>query len=70
MKNAIITFESMTYGIKAKKALAVNGINSKLIKLSSDTPSSGCVYGLDMDYKNFFLAKKILKEANSPFTQG
>lgn len=67
LKKAVITLESMTYGLKAKKVLSTKGIISKLIKISSDFKDSGCTYGLELEYKNLFIAKKILKDAEIPF---
>jgi hypothetical protein len=58
----------MTYGLKAKKTLSAKGVISKLIKISSNSKDSGCTYGLELDYKNLFIAKKILKDAEIPFS--
>ena len=68
LKIAIISIESATYGIKAKKLLAEKGINSKLVKTSEGNQEKGCAYGIEVEYQNLFIAKKILSDAKIPFS--
>ena len=47
MNTTTITVGSVTYAIKAKKALSGIGIKSKLIKVDSSKTARGCEYGIE-----------------------
>ena len=68
LKIAVISIESSTYGIKAKKLLSEKGISAKLVKTSDGGQSTGCSYALEIDYHNLFIAKKILNDGKIPFS--
>ncbi len=38
---------SMTYAIKARRALAAEGINVRVLKLGDTGKKKGCVYGIE-----------------------
>ncbi len=61
MGKNIITVNSVTYAIKARKMLARDGIQSKLVKMESKIPE-GCVYGIEFDSEAFYSVVKILRE--------
>ncbi len=62
MKITAITVGSVTYAIKAKKALAGIGIKSKLIKVDSSKTNKGCEYGIEFPSANFLDAVAELKK--------
>ena len=64
----IIALESATYGVKARKALAREGIKSKLIKIDSSKLNRGCGYALRVNSVDFFAAVAILRDINIPYT--
>ena len=62
MKKSIITFNSITYAIKAQKLLSRKAISSKLIKLDAAGEESGCKYGLEIGKELLYSALCILRE--------
>ena len=62
MKQTTITVGSVTYALKAKKALLGIGIKSKLIKVDSSNRELGCEYGLVFPSAYFLDAVAELKE--------
>lgn len=60
MQKNTLTVNSVTYAIKARKLLARDRIQSKLVKV--DSSSSGCTYGIEFDAENFYAVVKILRE--------
>ena len=56
----IITFSSVTYSMKAKKALARIGIDSKLVKISGNT-GEGCKHGIEINNNAFLDAINSLR---------
>ena len=61
MKKSIITFNSITYAIKARKLLSREGVNTKLIKLDSNAEDGGCKYGLEISSSKLFSAISVLR---------
>lgn len=57
----IITVQTVTIGLKAKKALANSGIKSKVIKIDGDGSEKGCKYGLEFREGDFYDAISILR---------
>ena len=64
MKQTTLTVGSVTYALKAKKALAGIGIKSKLIKVDSSDRKVGCEYGIEFPSVYFLDAVAELKKEN------
>ena len=62
MKQTTITVGSVTYAIKAKKALASIGIKTKLIKVDSSKRDLGCEYGIEFPSAYFLDVVAELKK--------
>ena len=62
MKQTTLTVGSVTYAIKAKKALSGIGIKSKLIKVDSSKSALGCEYGIEFSSVYFLDAVAELKK--------
>ena len=61
MKRSILTVNTITIGMKAKKALSKRGIKSALIKIDSSKTQMGCQYGLEFYEKDFYDVISILR---------
>lgn len=61
MKTTTVTVGSVTYALKARKALSGIGIKSKLIKVDSSKANKGCEYGIEFPSVNFLDAVAELK---------
>lgn len=46
--DCIASFSSQTYAIKAQRALALNSIPSRVIKLDGEKSKKGCSYGVEI----------------------
>ena len=64
----IATMKSMTYAIKAQKALSNYYINSEIVKLDAKS-SKGCSYGIKFDCINLYSAENALKCNNIKYSQ-
>ena len=62
MKITTITVGSVTYAIKANKALSGIGIKSKLIKVDSSKANNGCEYGIEFPSVSFLDVVAELKK--------
>jgi hypothetical protein len=67
MKYDIITIPTVTLALKAKKALAKQGIEVRVVKLSEITRNNGCAYGIEFNAFNAFSVISVLKEADIPY---
>ena len=67
MGKTIITFNSVTYALKAKKALSRTGINSKLIKLAGEL-TAGCTHGVEISSLLFLDAVNTLRGAGIEYS--
>lgn len=65
----IASVKSMTYALKAKRALASHYINSEIIKLDSSVTKNGCAYGVKFDCINLYSAENALKSQNIKYSQ-
>lgn len=65
----IASVKSMTYALKAKRALASYYINSEIIKLDSSVAKNGCAYGVKFDCINLYSAENALKSHNIKYSQ-
>ena len=64
-----IALKSMTYAIKAKKALNDNYINAEVIKLSPSMTQKGCAYGVKFDCVNLYLVQEALRKNSIRYTE-
>ena len=64
LKKSIITFNSITYAIKARKLLSREDVSSKLIKLDPTRDDDGCKYGLEISIEKLFTAISLLRNAD------
>lgn len=62
MNKIIITTESVTYAIKARRLLFSVGIPSKLIKIDASLSERGCTHGVMISERDFLSAAKILRD--------
>lgn len=65
----IASVKSMTYALKAKRALASYYINSEIVKLDSDMTKNGCAYGVEFDCINLYAAENALRTNNVNYSQ-
>lgn len=65
----IASMKSMTYAIKAQRALSSNYINSEIIKLDSNMTKKGCSYGVRFDCINLQVAERALKSHGVKYSQ-
>ena len=68
MNKTIVTVETVTYAMKARKLLLRSGIQSKLIKTDSQDSKKGCRHGLEISNKDYFETVKILGENGIKFS--
>ncbi len=62
MNKTILTTESVTYAIKAKRLLSYSGIQSKLIKVDPSIKRNGCTHGILINNRDFLSAVKVLRD--------
>ena len=68
MTSCCATIGSVTYALKGQRLLADYNINSKVIKVRSQSASSGCAYGIEFDCVNTDTVSALLKRGSVPFT--
>ena len=64
-----IALKSMTYAIKAKKALNDSFINAEIIKLEPNMTKKGCAYGVQFDCVNYKPVQDALRKASIKYTE-
>ena len=64
-----IALKSMTYAIKAKKALNDSYINAEIIKLSPNMTKKGCAYGVKFDCVNQSAVLDALRKWSVKYTE-
>lgn len=70
MKNTVITMNSETYAMKAKRTLSAYAIPSEVIKLDPESAKRGCAFGIEL--KNGYTADsavRILTDAGIPYSK-
>ena len=65
----VASLKSMTYALKAKKALFEVGINCEIIKLEPHMTHNGCSYGIQFDCINLYSAKDALINKRINYTE-
>ena len=68
MNKTVLTVETVTYAMKARKLLLRCGIQSKLIKTDAEDSGIGCRHGLEIASKDYFEAVRILGENGIKFS--
>ena len=61
MKTMLISLQSATYAIKAKRVLNRNGVSAKPVKLDGTKSKNGCTHGIEIFVQDFYNAVMILK---------
>ena len=64
-----IALKSMTYAIKAKKALNDNYIDADIIKLEPNMTKKGCAYGVRFDCVNITAVQEVLRKTAIKYTE-
>lgn len=67
MNTAFLLVDSVTYAIKARKALAAIGIRATLKKVNDKTTWRGCRYGIFFDRRHLFSVMNELQKHGIPF---
>jgi len=67
MNTAVLLVDSVTYAIKARKALLAAGIRSSLKKVNTTATGRGCRHALVFERRHLFEAMAELKKANIAF---
>ena len=62
MKICTATFSSLTYAMKAQKALAADGIFSKIVSIDPALTKRGCSYGLEFSCSEEQTVRRILRK--------
>ncbi len=69
MKRRFFALSSLTYAYKAKDALDLYGIKSKIIRLDGNETKRGCRYGIETDERDRGAARSALIGSGIPFTE-
>lgn len=67
MNGIILTFETVTYAIKAGKLLRRAGIYSRTVKVSS-AMRGGCTHGLEISEDSLLTAASVLRGAGIEYS--
>ena len=65
----IVALKSITYAIKAKKALEDYYIEAEIIKLEANMTKKGCAYGVKFNSVNCDSAMLAFKHYNIKYTE-
>ena len=68
LNKTTLSLGSVTYAMKAKKALLAIKIHSKLVKLDPGKSIGGCIYGLNISSEDYPVAVMELKKEGIPFS--
>lgn len=66
MQKKLIKIGSITYALKARKALSAIGIRTRLQKTSSD--ANGCAYSIEISEQQLFAVIAELKKQGISYT--
>lgn len=64
-----IALKSMTYALKAKRALDDFYINAEIVKLEPNMTKKGCAYGVKFDCVNLKSVQDALKKWSVKYTE-
>ena len=62
MNNITLTFSSVTSSLKVRRLLSRENIESKLVKVESNSESGGCVNGVEIGERDLYRAVLVLRE--------
>jgi len=65
----VASLRSMTYAIKAKKALESADISCEIIKLQPHMTKRGCAYGVQFQCVNLYIAKDVLDNKSVKYSE-
>lgn len=65
----VMSLRSMTYAMKAKKALDDFFIDSEIVKLEPNMTKKGCAYGIKFNCINLQQAQEALKRWSVRYTE-
>ena len=65
----VASLKSMTYAIKAKKALSEINVFSEIIKIDPKLTHNGCAYGIKFDCINLYSVKDALTKNHVKYTE-
>lgn len=63
----IAAIQSMTYAVKAQKALNSRNIGSEVVKLDPTLTKRGCAWGIQFDCRLVSEVKRILDNKDIPY---
>jgi hypothetical protein len=69
MNTAFLLVDSVTYAIKARKALSAIGIRASIKKVNSSATGRGCRYGIFIERRHLFSAMAELKQCNISYEE-
>ena len=64
MKNIILSIQSATFAVKAKRLLNRHGVSCRFMKLDASKSKNGCTHGIEITGEDFFKAVMILKNSD------
>ncbi len=64
MKTILLSLQSATYAVKAKRLLNRSNVSARLVKLDGTKSENGCTHGIEIDHNDFYNAVMILKNEN------
>ena len=67
MNTAFLLVDSVTYAIKARRALAQIGIRASVKKVNTKTTKNGCQYGIFFEHRLLFSVTEELNRQGIPF---
>ena len=65
----VVSVRSMTYAIKAKKALEAYDIECEIIKLEASMTKKGCAYGVKFQCINLYNAMDALNKKSVKYSE-
>ena len=68
MKTCTAAIGSLTYAIKAQKALSQNGIHNNIVKLDASMTRRGCAYGIEFPCEEQRSVRTVMNEEKIPIS--
>lgn len=65
----VASLKSITYAMKAKKALTESGIDAEIIRLEPHMTHNGCAYGIKFNCINLYSVKDALTKKHVNYTE-
>ena len=65
----IASLKSMTYAIKAQKALSAFDIEAEIVRLEPQMTHNGCAYGVKFDCVNLYSVQDALSKKHVNYTE-